>query len=58
MRGALMSGPPDRVQRLPQFGPAQGLQAIGYRMLQLLALPLETLGRAELRQALDAIGRA
>jgi arsenate reductase len=32
-------------------------QAIGYRMLQLLALPLETLGAAELRHALAAIGR-
>jgi arsenate reductase len=33
-------------------------QAIGYRMLQLLALPLETLDRAALQQALRAIGRA
>lgn len=31
-------------------------QAIGYRMLQLLALPLETLDRESLRSALDAIG--
>ncbi|HSI48886.1 MAG TPA: arsenate reductase ArsC [Ideonella sp.] len=30
-------------------------QAIGYRMLQLLQLPLETLGKAELRAALNAI---
>jgi arsenate reductase len=30
-------------------------QAIGYRMLQLLELPLESLGNAELQQALDAI---
>ena len=30
-------------------------QAIGYRMLQLLALPLETLGRAALHDALQAI---
>jgi arsenate reductase len=33
-------------------------QAIGYRMLQLLALPLETLPRAELQQALVQIGRS
>jgi len=33
-------------------------QAIGYRMLQLLRLPLETLGRAELLPALQAIGRS
>lgn len=33
-------------------------QAIGYRMLQMLALPLETLGPAELQRALVAIGRA
>jgi arsenate reductase (thioredoxin) len=33
-------------------------QAIGYRMLQLLALPLETLGREALRDALLAIGRS
>ena len=33
-------------------------QAIGYRMLQLLALPLETLGRAALRDALQAIARS
>lgn len=30
-------------------------QAIGYRMLQLLALPLETLGRAALQDALQSI---
>ncbi|GAA0753156.1 arsenate reductase ArsC [Ideonella azotifigens] len=30
-------------------------QAIGYRMLQLLQLPLETLDKAELRAALNAI---
>ena len=33
-------------------------QAIGYRMLQLLALPLETLGRAALHDALQAIARS
>lgn len=33
-------------------------QAIGYRMLQLLALPIETLGRAELLAALQAIARS
>jgi arsenate reductase len=32
-------------------------QAIGYRMLQLLALPLETMGRGELHDALAEIGR-
>ena len=32
-------------------------QAIGYRMLQLLALPLETMERGEVQQALAAIGR-
>jgi arsenate reductase len=32
-------------------------QAIGYRMLQLLALPLATLDRSELPSALQAIGR-
>lgn len=32
-------------------------QALGYRMLQLLALPLETMERTELQQALTAIGR-
>ena len=31
-------------------------QAIGYRMLQLLALPLEELDRESLQAALDAIG--
>ncbi|WP_233886796.1 arsenate reductase ArsC [Paraburkholderia flagellata] len=30
-------------------------QAIGYRMLQLLELPLDRLGNAELQQALDGI---
>lgn len=33
-------------------------QAIGYRMLQLLALPLERLQGAELERALNAIGRS
>jgi len=33
-------------------------QAIGYRMLQLLALPLEAMKPAELKAALDAIGRS
>jgi arsenate reductase len=33
-------------------------QAIGYKMLQLLALPLETMARAELEAALIAIGRS
>lgn len=33
-------------------------QAIGYRMLQLLALPLETMDRDALRAALEAIGRS
>jgi arsenate reductase (thioredoxin) len=33
-------------------------QAIGYRMLQLLARPLETLDRAALRAALAEIGRS
>ena len=33
-------------------------QAIGYRMLQLLQLPLETLGKAELQQALAEIAKA
>ena len=33
-------------------------QAIGYRMLQLLQLPLEDLGKAELRQALVDIARS
>jgi arsenate reductase (thioredoxin) len=33
-------------------------QAIGYRMLQLLALPLESLDREGLRQALENIGRS
>lgn len=33
-------------------------QAIGYRMLQMLALPLETLDRTALQAALVAIGRS
>ena len=33
-------------------------QAIGYRMLQLLQLPLASLARAELQQALDSISRS
>lgn len=33
-------------------------QAISYRMLQLLALPLETMERGALQAALDAIGRS
>ncbi|MFN3302418.1 MAG: arsenate reductase ArsC [Roseateles sp.] len=33
-------------------------QAIGYRMLQLLALPLQTLSPAELQQALIDIGKS
>jgi arsenate reductase len=33
-------------------------QALGYRMLQLLALPLETLTRADLPTALAEIGRS
>lgn len=33
-------------------------QALGYRMLQLLALPLETMDRGALREALEAIGRS
>jgi arsenate reductase len=33
-------------------------QAIGYRMLQLLALPLESFDRAALQAALAAIGRS
>jgi arsenate reductase len=32
-------------------------QAIGYRMLQLLALPIETMGAAQLRTALEDIAR-
>lgn len=31
-------------------------QAIGYRMLQLLALPIEAMDRASLREALERIG--
>jgi len=33
-------------------------QALGYRMLQLLALPLESLSRAELQSSLELIGRS
>ena len=33
-------------------------QAIGYRMLQLLQLPLDTMSDAELQQALDDISRS
>lgn len=33
-------------------------QAIGYRMLQLLALPLDTMSRADLQAALTDIGRS
>ena len=33
-------------------------QAIGYKMLQLLALPLADMSRADLRSALEEIGRA
>jgi arsenate reductase len=33
-------------------------QAIGYRMLQLLALPLDTMDRDALRSALNAIGNS
>ncbi|MEJ6007450.1 arsenate reductase ArsC [Paucibacter sp. AS339] len=33
-------------------------QAIGYRMLQLLALPFDTLSKADLLQALAEIGRS
>jgi arsenate reductase len=33
-------------------------QAIGYRMLQLLQLPLETMARADLQRALADIGRS
>lgn len=33
-------------------------QALGYRMLQLLALPLDTMDRAALQTALQAIGRS
>ena len=33
-------------------------QAIGYRMLQLLQLPLETMSDAELQQALADISRS
>ncbi|AGW88763.1 hypothetical protein N234_01895 [Ralstonia pickettii DTP0602] len=32
-------------------------EAIGYRMLQLLALPLETMSNAELQDALNAIAK-
>jgi hypothetical protein len=33
-------------------------QAIGYRMLQLLALPLQTLDRTALQAAFEDIGRS
>jgi arsenate reductase len=33
-------------------------QALGYRMLQLLQLPLESIGRPELQQALAAIAKS
>ena len=33
-------------------------QAIGYRMLQLLALPLERMDRSELAAALNAIAQS
>ncbi|MFM0238613.1 arsenate reductase ArsC [Paraburkholderia phytofirmans] len=33
-------------------------EAIGYRLLQLLALPLERLDNTQLQQALDSIGRS
>ncbi len=33
-------------------------QALGYRMLQLLALPLATMSRAAVQAALEAIGRS
>jgi arsenate reductase len=33
-------------------------QAIGYKMLQLLALPLSTMSQADLHNALEEIGRA
>lgn len=33
-------------------------QALGYRMLQLLALPIESMDRATLQSALEAIGRS
>lgn len=33
-------------------------QALGYRMLQLLALPLSTMERPQLQQALEAIARS
>lgn len=33
-------------------------QALGYRMLQLLALPLESLSRAELQSSLELISRS
>lgn len=33
-------------------------QALGYRMLQLLALPIEGMDRVALQSALDAIGRS
>ncbi|MCV2358681.1 MULTISPECIES: arsenate reductase ArsC [Roseateles] len=33
-------------------------QAIGYRMLQLLALPLETMSKSDLQEALGEIGKS
>ena len=33
-------------------------QAIGYRMLQLLALPIEAMSRGDLQTAMAAIGRS
>jgi arsenate reductase len=33
-------------------------QAIGYRMLQLLALPLDSMSKSDLQQALGAIGKS
>jgi len=47
--------------RAPEAERAQAFeltrQALGYRMLQLLALPLAAMSRAELQAALAAIGR-
>ncbi len=48
--------------RAPEAERAQAFeltrQAIGYRMLQLLNLPLKSLGEAALREALEKIGRS
>lgn len=48
--------------RAPEAERAQAFeltrQAIGYRMLQLLALPLDAMGDAELQRALAGISRA